>query len=116
MLRFPIFATRSHCSITCCKNAEERAVLLDQREWIAGPIFTLRLHDVDVRQEQDGLELWIPARIYGNEAAFLGMIRRGKCMQVRVRNPGRLQARRHPIGRQRAAAGGSGQREGVAGA
>ena len=63
----------------------EVAVLLDQLERIAGPVLALGLDHVDVREQQDRLELRIATGIDGDQAALLGMIRRGEELQLRCR-------------------------------
>jgi hypothetical protein len=82
----------------------EGAVLLDQRERIAGPVLALRLDHVDVSQQQNGLEFGVPPRIEGHQAAFLRMIGRREQVQVGVGESGRLQARRHTLCSESAAA------------
>ena len=56
----------------------EGAILFDQCERIASPILSLRFHHIDVREQQDRLELGIAPGIDGNEAPFLRVIGRRK--------------------------------------
>ena len=80
----------------------ERAVLLHQRERVAGPVLAFGFDHVDVRKQQDGLQFGIPPRIDDDETALLGVVGRGEGMQVGVRNTRRLQARGHALGGERA--------------
>ena len=83
----------------------EGAVFLDERERIPRPVLALGLHDIDVREQKDRLELRIPARIDGDEAALLGVVGRRERVQVAVRETRRLQPRGHALGGKSAAAG-----------
>jgi hypothetical protein len=86
-------------------RARRRAVLLHQREWIPRPVLAFGLHDVDVREQKDRLQLRIPPRVHRDQAAFLGVVVRGKRVQVAVRETRRLQPRGHALRGQSAAAG-----------
>ena len=84
----------------------EIAVLLHERERFARPVFALRLDHIKVRQQQHRLELRVAPRINRHQSALPRMSGRGKQMQLLVGEPGSLEARRHALGGQRAAAGG----------
>ena len=82
----------------------EGAVLLHELERVAGPVLALRFDDVDVRQEQNGLELGIAAGIHGDQSALLGVIGRREGVQIRVGEARGLQTSRHALGGEGAAA------------
>ena len=81
----------------------EIAVLLDQLEGIARPVFSLRLHDIEVRQEQDRLGLGVLAGQHGDQPAVEGQAGGGENRQFAVGEAGDLHPGRHPLGGERAA-------------
>ena len=94
---------RRHRLVVRRAAAVEIAVLLDQGEWIARPVFAFRLDDIEVSQHEHGLRLGIAARIDRDQPAFLGMVGTRERMQVGVGDPGLPQTRRHPLGGEGAA-------------
>ena len=86
----------------------EVAVLLDQRERIARPVLALGFDHVDVREQQDRLAVHVTTWVRRDEHAVFRVRGVGQEMQVALGKPRRFEARRHPLGRERAAAGGVG--------
>src|SRR5690606_10577815 len=50
--------------------AIEVAVFFDERERIAVPVLAIGFHDVEVREEQQGLERWLAAAQHRHEVAL----------------------------------------------
>jgi hypothetical protein len=82
----------------------ERTIFLDQFEWVAGPVLALRFHDVNMRKQQNGLQVRFAARENGDKSAFLRVIGRGEDMQVALGKARSLEARSHALGGERAVA------------
>ena len=64
--------------------AIEIAILFNQGEGIARPVLALGFHHIEMSQQQDGLGLGIAAGQHRDNAAFLGLVRRRKQMDVAV--------------------------------
>ena len=86
--------------------AIEIAVLLDQLERAARPVFRLGGDHVEVAQQQHRFHLGIAALQMDNNTAVLGEFRHGKLGDVRIGIAGGLEAQRQLAGQRGAAAGG----------
>ena len=80
------------------------AVLLDQLERIARPVLALRLDDIDMREQQNRLELRIATGVEGDQPAFLRMIRRREHLNFCICEAGRFEVRGHAFRGERATA------------
>jgi hypothetical protein len=69
----------------------EIAILLDELERVPCPVFALRLHRVEVCQQQDRLRLFVATGIDRHEAALFRMVGCGEQMQVGFGKPRRFQ-------------------------
>ena len=85
----------------------EPSVLLDQLEWIALPVFTLRFDDVDMREQQDRLGRLVPATQHSNQGTIVRRFRRRQDLHVSGRQSALQQALAHGFGCLRAIADGA---------